>query len=54
MRYRFGRASYRIEVKIAEIANVTVDGIEQANGLIRLIDDAMEHNAVVQVVRVSS
>jgi cellobiose phosphorylase len=54
MRYRFGRASYRIEVKIAEIANVTVDGIEQPNGLIRLIDDAMEHHAVVQVVRVSS
>ncbi len=54
MRYRFGRASYRIEVKIAEIANVTVDGIEQANGLIRLIDDAMEHQAVVQVVRVST
>jgi hypothetical protein len=54
MRYRFGRASYRIEVKIAEIANVTVDGIDQPNGLIRLIDEAIEHRVVVQVVRVST
>ena len=51
MRYRFGRTSYRIEVKIADVASVTVDGIEQASGLIRLIDDASEHHVVVMVVR---
>jgi cyclic beta-1,2-glucan synthetase len=51
MHYHFGRASYRIEVKIAEIANVTVDGIEQPSGIIRLIDEAIEHHIVVQVVR---
>ncbi len=51
VRYRFGQAVYRIQVRIADQARVTVDGMEQADGAIPLRDEPGERQVVVEIAR---
>jgi cyclic beta-1,2-glucan synthetase len=58
MRYRYGEAIYVIEVgqvpsrsdATSEATSVTVDGLTQADGLVHLVDDRLEHRVVVTVI----
>ena len=60
MRYRHGSSCYEITVRQAandrEPASgancVTLDGMEQRDGWIRLVDDGREHRAIVHVSHV--
>ena len=50
MRYRFGEAVYDIEVKVAHPAGparLVLDGKEQDDAVIVLIDENREHTVVV-------
>jgi hypothetical protein len=55
MRYRFGETAYDIAVRQATAgtgarpAEVTVDGIVQADGAVRLVDDGLAHKVLVDV-----
>ena len=55
MRYRYRETLYHIDVAQLRDASdgkagVTVDGVEQPDGAIRLADDRQEHRATVTVI----
>jgi cellobiose phosphorylase len=51
MRYRFGKTTWRIQVRIGEAARTQVDGIDKPDGVIPLIDDGIDHQVLVEVLR---
>jgi hypothetical protein len=57
MRYRYRETLYDIAIRqtlatagtILDATNVTVDGVAQADGSVRLVDDRVAHQVVVEV-----
>jgi cellobiose phosphorylase len=57
LRYRYRETSYQITVRRTDIAgdemmdatSVTVDGVAQANAVIALADDRLEHDVEVHI-----